>query len=251
MRKLGRILVASCVPLLASNASAQTRVEAKGQGSLSHAGQAETLSSASLELGLTGELSLQLQGSAAAFSFRGRWSGSGTDAVRLSVSDALGDARANGAGTATIRAGELIHLDLSGTSRSGRFVAVFDALAPAETPLVENPSGFSLDQNATGSGSLKPSRAKAEDLKKLHVILEKNGAGQVTLWGARSSTLVGRWKNVGRDHYELEVTTGFGSDKTRASLRIYLQRGRVNIVEGAGSSPGTGGDFTLRFDAGR
>jgi len=251
MRIPSRIALGACLSLLALTASAQTKVQTTGQGSLSHGGRAEILSEASLEMGLSGDASLRLQSGATAYAFRGRWSGTGTDAVRLTISDGLGDARASGTGSATIRASQLVHLELNGTSRLGRFVAVFDAAKEPETPLVPNPSGFSLDQNATGSGTLKGGRARGEDLKKVHVIFEKNGDGQVTLWGGRTSTLKGRWKNVGRDSYELEVTSGFDSPQTRATLRVYLARGHVNIVEGTGNSPGTNGDFTLRFDAGK
>jgi hypothetical protein len=231
---------------------AQSVAESNGQGSYSQSGRSDTLKQARLEMALAGSGSLQIAGTnVPAYTFQVRWTAAGADSVHLSVTSALGDSSATGSGTATLREGRLVSVQLAGATRGGRYTVSFAAgPEPTPTPNV-NPRGFSLDQNLGGGGQVKGARGPAERIDKAHVILEKDGNASITLRGARTNTLKGRWKPAGRDTYEVELASGFGSDETRGTAKVYVSRGQLAVIEAEGTSPGMGGSFRLRLDGGR
>lgn len=236
------ILAAAAVP-----AHAQQVSEASGQGSLSFGTQNDALRSARLELALTGGATLQLGGTnVPGYTLQGRWAAQGPDSVRLTIAQGFGDSAASGSGTARLQGGHLVALQLSGSTRAGRYTINFQgsAVAPSPTPN-PNPKGFSLDQNLGAPGEIRGANGTTR-VERANVILRLDGTAQITLRGPKTSTLTGTWKEGGRDTYTVDVVSGFGSDKTRASVNVYMSRSHVFSVEGKGTSPGQGGDFTLK-----
>ena len=116
--------------------------------------------------------------------------------------------------------------------------------SPTPTPYA-NPRGFSLDQNLGGGGTIQPAKGPAQKFDRAHVILNKDGSAQITLRGPHTTTLDGTWKEGGRDTYVVDIRSGFGSDATRGTAKVYLQRSQLAVIEAEGTSPGTGGAFKV------
>jgi hypothetical protein len=234
--------------LAALPARAQVVAQSNGGGTLTQAGRSDALRGARLEMGPNSDATVQVTGTnLPSYSFGGRWVAGGTDSVRLTLASGFGDPTATGSGSATIRAGQVITLQLSGATRGGRFTVSYQGSpTPDPTPTPNaNPSGFSLDQNLVAAGEIRGGKG-ATRVERAHVILRQDGMAQITLRGPQTSTLTGTWKDGGRDTYTVDVVSGFGSDKTRATVNVYLMRSQLFSVEGKGTSPGQGGDFTLK-----
>ncbi len=236
--------------LLVGSAHAQTVASSTGAGSLVQGSGNDQIKAAQLDLAANGEAVLALTGTnLPSYSFRGRWVAAGADAVRLTINNAFGDAAASGAGTATIRQGRLVVLSLNGATRGGRYAVSYQgslAVQPSPTPTPNaNPKGFSLDQNISGGGTIETAKGPAQKFDRAHVMLNKDGTAQITLRGPRTSTLMGTWKDGGRDTYVVELKSGFGSDETRGTAHVFLQRSQLAVVEAEGTSPGTGGRFKV------
>lgn len=245
MKTLPAVLLLAAVGL---PAHAQHVSESSGQGSLSFGTQNDALRSARLEMALTGSATLQLGGTnVPGYTLQGRWTAQGADAVRLTIAQGFGDSAASGTGTARLQGDRLVSLQLSGSTRAGRYSISFQgSTAPAATPTPNpNPRGFSLDQNLGAGGEIRGAKGTTR-VERAHVILRQDGTAQITLRGPQTSTLTGTWKDGGRDTYTVDVVSGFGSDKTRATVNVYLSRSQLFSVEGKGTSPGQGGDFTLK-----
>ncbi len=244
MKMLPALLVLLAVGL---PASAQHVSESAGQGSLSFGTQNDALRSARLEMALTGSATLQLGGTnVPGYTLQGRWTAQGADSVRLTILQGFGDSAASGSGTARVQGDRLVSLQLSGSTRAGRYSISFQGSASVPSPTPNpNPRGFSLDQNLGEAGEIRGANGTTR-VERAHVILRQDGTAQITLRGPKTSTLTGTWKDGGRDTYTVDVVSGFGSDKTRATVNVYMSRSHVFSVEGKGTSPGQGGDFTLK-----
>lgn len=111
------------------------------------------------------------------------------------------------------------------------------ALVGALTPMVAHGQyrpeasrqSYRINDSFYGEGRINRSGGEVR-LRQASVDLRSDGTASVTFVGSKSWTYTGRWRDQGRDNYEIRISTAYGDRYARGSVLVGVDNGRVTSL---------------------
>lgn len=249
MKKLSMSLALAIAAIGAAHAQVSgTNTTAYGSGTLRVGATSESLRQATVVLKSNGRFEVAVYPTRGdVWRCDGRFTRRSSTSATLDIRDGTGNAK--GSGTVLLGTRQRLQsLDLSGTSRGGGFSIKFDADMEggmgSGRPGSGSASGFEINASREGSGRIRIG-GNSGTLSKAYVELKNNGDAQIKVFSTKEYEFKGNWVRS-RGGYDVEITSGIDSSRTRAKATIDGSGGSFRTINMTGTDA-FGDSFSVAF----
>lgn len=201
-----------------------------GEGSIARGKDSERLDEARVVLGAGGRAEIEVRSFRGPYRFAGTWSPGSGKQVKLAITETDGAAGADGHGWIEIAGNGFARIEIDGRNAAGGKLAVsFRATGPA--PL----RWQGLDVRGDGVGELERSGRRVR-VETVRVVMQPDGAVEVTLFTPRPTQLVGRWRDPQADRVTFDLSGISGDAAATGEGTLWLREGKMERLLVAGQS---------------
>jgi len=217
----------------------------RGEGSIARGKDSEQLDQARVVLAANGRAEIEVRSFRGPYRFAGTWSPGPGSHVKLQIDETDGARGADGHGWIEIAGNGFARIEIDGRNAAGGKLAVsFRATGPA-------PLGWQgLDVRGDGSGDLERSGRRVR-VQSVRVVMQPDGATEITLFTPRPTQLLGRWREAQADRVTFDLSGISGDAAATGEGTLWLRDGRMErlLVNGQSLSQRLAFDFRAGVSA--